>query len=139
MNFYNLYMSLMLVRITHNQLKVSAAGMPPLCIYRKANGQVEEVVVKGLPLGGPSSAKYDQDQAELNAGDVILMMSDGYMELFNPAKETFEFDRVKEILQNNGLKHPDDIIKSLVDAGEEWRGNEPQGDDVTFVIVKVKA
>lgn len=138
MNFYNLYMCLMLVRINKHQLKVSAAGMPPLLIYRKENKQVEDIVVKGLPLGGPVNARYEQQQTLLKTGDVILMMTDGYMDLFNPDMETFDLERIKKIFLQNGTKRPDDIIQALVNEGELWRGNQPQGDDITFVIIKVR-
>ena len=138
MNFYNLYMCLMLVRITNYQLKVSAAGMPPLLIYRKENNQVEDIVVKGLPLGGPVTARYEQKQAVLKSGDTILMMTDGYTDLFNPAMETFDLERVKEVFLQNGTKKPNDIINALVKEGELWRDSQPQDDDITFVVIKVK-
>ncbi|MEJ2053105.1 MAG: SpoIIE family protein phosphatase [Calditrichaceae bacterium] len=136
MNFHNLYMCLMLVRITNHQIKVSAAGMPPLLIFRNENNQVEEMIVKGLPLGGPITARYDQKQAMLKNGDAILMMTDGYLDLFNPAMETFDLERVKEVFQQNGLNEPDDIIKALVVEGEKWRGKRQQDDDITFVLIK---
>ena len=138
MNFHNLYMCLMLVRITKYQLKISAAGMPPLLIYRKENKQVEDIIVKGLPLGGPVTAKYEQQQTLLKAGDVILMMTDGYMDLFNPDRDIFDLERVKDIYLQNAEKKPNDIIKALVTEGERWRANQPQDDDITFVIIKVK-
>lgn len=83
MHLGNLYMAMLLAKISGRHMTVSAAGMPPILIYRNDTGAVEEMLLKGMPLGGPYAFDYPQSETVLHPGDVILFMSDGYPELFN--------------------------------------------------------
>ena len=83
----NLYMSMMLVRIRERNLVVSSAGMPPILIYRKSSAKLEEVIIKSPPLGGFENLTYQQRRTVLEGGDTILLMTDGFVELFNEDNE----------------------------------------------------
>ena len=50
MHFHNLYMGLTLLRLDRNYITVSSAGMPPVLIYKKETGMVEELRIRHLPL-----------------------------------------------------------------------------------------
>jgi serine phosphatase RsbU (regulator of sigma subunit) len=76
---------------------LSSAGLPPVLVYRQKIRSVEEFLIKGLPLGGYRGFTYHQRKTELFPGDTILMMTDGYPELFNKDLESLDFDRVKDI------------------------------------------
>jgi serine phosphatase RsbU (regulator of sigma subunit) len=90
MKLGHLYMALMLLKMKKNQVLFSSAGMPPILIYRAQDNTIEEQVLKGLPLGGIESFSYEQQKFEVSPGDVMLMMTDGYAELFNKAFGTNE-------------------------------------------------
>ncbi len=138
MSLGNLYMAMMLVRLRKNKMVVTVAGMPPLFIYRAADQKVEELVLKALPLGGPGGISYPQQTTELQSGDTVLMMSDGYFELFNPEGDILDLDRVKSYFQAVGHKVPADIITDLIRKGDEWRRNTEQADDISFVVLRKK-
>ena len=57
---------------------MSAAGMPPLFIYRRNDKTIEEHVMKGMPLGSIEKFPYDIRETTLDPGDTILLMSDGF-------------------------------------------------------------
>jgi serine phosphatase RsbU (regulator of sigma subunit) len=139
MNLGNLYMAMTLLRIKGYKMILSSAGLPPVLVYRHKTGLVEEFLIKGMPLGGYRGYVYQQRKTDLSPGDIILVMSDGYAELFNPAKETLDLDRVKEIFgriaSGTSLKK---IISELMKKGDEWRQGYPIQDDITFVVLKVK-
>ena len=61
--------------------------MPPALIYRSATQQVEEVSLKGLPLGSPVTFPYRKTCVTLSPGDTVMLMSDGFPELFSEAGE----------------------------------------------------
>ncbi|MEJ2105662.1 MAG: two-component regulator propeller domain-containing protein, partial [Ignavibacteriaceae bacterium] len=44
-------MSFSLLRIMDHKLTITSAGMPPLYYYSKKTGEVEEVLIQGMPLG----------------------------------------------------------------------------------------
>ncbi len=138
MKLGNLYMAMLLVRISGHKMIASAAGMPPILIYRSETGTIEEMVIKGMPLGGSSGFSYQKRETDLNPTNTILLMSDGFPELFNDKDEMLDYPRVKEIFKEVADKSPDEIIAQLNETGERWSNGRPQDDDITFVVLKVK-
>ncbi len=138
MKLYNLAMCMAILKIKDNKLEISSAGMPPSLIYRKATGQVEEILLKGMSLGSIKEFPYYKESYELNSGDLILLMSDGFPERFTADKQMIDYDKGKEILSEIGSGSPNEVIDYFVKFGDEWAKGHPQEDDVTFVAVKIK-
>ena len=67
-----------------------------------------------------------------------MFMTDGIVELFNAEKEMFDYDRVRDLFREVASESPQQIIDHIVKAGEEWRGDMPQNDDITFMVLKRK-
>ena len=97
MNMKNLFMALTLIRLKENKLTVSSAGMPPMLIYRKEEDIVEDIIIKGPPLGGFSNFDYKQKETYLKPGDMILIMSDGFAEQFNDSDDMIGYDQTKDV------------------------------------------
>ncbi|MFN7930197.1 MAG: SpoIIE family protein phosphatase [Blastocatellia bacterium] len=138
MNLRGLFMALTVAKINHHQLVLSAAGMPPVLLYRAAEHRVEEIFLKALPLGGVANYRYQQLMFELSAGDVVVLMSDGLPERFNDANEMLGDEPIQALLMQVGNQTAEEIIAALIQAGDDWAGARAQDDDVTFVVVKVK-
>ena len=136
MHLGSLYMSLLMLKYKNGQICFTAAGMPPLFIYRAAKKEVEKITVKGMPLGAFESFNYTQSRTELFPGDTALLMTDGYPELFNPQNETLDYNRVSEIFCATDKSTASGIITQLFKEGDKWRGTKPQQDDVTFIAFK---
>lgn len=139
MNMKNMYMALTLVRITENKMMASSAGMPPILIFREAQQKVEEIVIKGPPLGGFTNFSYPQKETILNPGDSVLLMSDGLPELFNEKDEMFDYNRVKNVFKEAQKQPAEEIIAHLSSMAKKWRQGKEQQDDMTFVALKVKS
>jgi serine phosphatase RsbU (regulator of sigma subunit) len=138
MNLRQIYMTLLLVRINGPRLSICGAGMPPVLIHRAATQQVEEIDLKGMPLGCVPEFSYQQRELALAPGDAILLMSDGFAERFNPAGEILGYEQAKKVLAAAASQSSHDIIQRFVQAGEAWADGSQQNDDTTFVVVKVK-
>ena len=138
MKLKNLYMALMLVKINGRNLKMSSAGIPPLLVYRKKTNKVEEYKIKGMPLGAVESYPYETVEIELETGDTVVLMTDGLPELFNKNKESFGEERSKEIILQNACEPVNEIVNKLFLAGEEWRKENKQNDDITLVAFRLK-
>jgi sigma-B regulation protein RsbU (phosphoserine phosphatase) len=138
MNLRGLFMALTVAKINHHKIVLSAAGMPPVLLYRAAEQRVEEIFLKALPLGGVANYRYQQVTFNLAAGDVAVLMSDGLPERFNEQNEMLGDEPIQALLMKVGTKTAADIIAALVQAGDDWAGTRAQDDDVTFVVVKVK-
>jgi serine phosphatase RsbU (regulator of sigma subunit) len=136
MQFGNLFMSLMLVKVKDSVLTATSAGMPPLYIYRSKTKEIEEFVIKGMPLGAVKSFFYQKVETKLEKRDTVLLLSDGLTELFNEKNETFDDFRVKEIFKAVAELPSNEIAARLFKAGDEWRKVTSQKDDMTFVVFK---
>jgi serine phosphatase RsbU (regulator of sigma subunit) len=112
--------------------------MPPVYIYRSDKSSVEEHVFKGMPLGTMEKFPYAVESIELDKGDTILMMSDGFPELMNAGNEMFGFKRTRNLFEDIAEKDPEAIITELKNQGSHWADNNDPDDDVTFVVIRVK-
>lgn len=131
-------MSFSYLKIDNNKFSITSAGMPPLFFYNSHSKEIEEILIQGMPLGAMKNFSYKVVEKEIKSGDIILLLSDGLPEQMNSNEEMFDYHRVKVNFQNLVDNKPDDIITSLVNAGDEWMNGTIQADDMTFVVVKVK-
>jgi serine phosphatase RsbU (regulator of sigma subunit) len=136
MRLGNLYMAMLLVRIRDEKLTASAAGMPPVMIYRASDGRVDELEMKGMPLGAVESYPYQTAETTLAPGDAVLLMSDGLPELFNERDESFDYPRVKEAFRKIANLTPDEITDGLFAEADRWRNSRKQNDDMTLVVLR---
>jgi len=139
MHLRQIYMTLLLARIKGSRLSLCGAGMPPVLILRPGLRVVEEIDLKGMPLGSVPDFPYEQRHVELSPGDVMLLMSDGFTERFNAQGETLGYELAKKILLEVAQQTPQNILESFVQAGDDWAEGIPQNDDTTFVVVKMKS
>lgn len=139
MNLRGLFMAMTMLKVKESRLVACIAGMPPMLIFRTETGQVEEIAIRAMPWGSPFNAPYQQQELTLSAGDTVLLMSDGFPEMFNEAGEMLEGSAASEVLRETFNRSPQEIINRLVSVGEQWAGGRPPDDDVTFVAIKFKA
>jgi serine phosphatase RsbU (regulator of sigma subunit) len=138
MKLRGLFMAMTMVKVKGNQLTVSITGMPPVLVYRAASGDVEEIALRAIPLGGMTNYQYKQQELAIAPGDVIVLMSDGLPERFNAENEMLDYTATKHALAVAAHRPPQEIIEHFVSVGDEWSNGRPQDDDVTFVVLKVR-
>ena len=91
-----------------------------------------------MPLGTFNEFPYSLVETTISSGDTILMMSDGFPELFNDKKEMFGYKRTRNLFEDLAEQSPEDIITNLKEEGSKWVKDQDPDDDVTFVVIKVK-
>ncbi|NWF89662.1 MAG: SpoIIE family protein phosphatase [Ignavibacteriaceae bacterium] len=138
MHLGNIFMAMLLAKIEGDRVSISSAGMPPVLIYRNDKKIVEEFRLQALPLGGASEFKYQHKSTTIQPGDTLLLMSDGFPELFNPQKELLDYEKTKELFRTYAHLNPNAIIENLCEEADKWRDGAKQEDDITFVVVKVR-
>ncbi|MCP4654788.1 MAG: SpoIIE family protein phosphatase [bacterium] len=139
MKMRNLYMAMMLARVSDSKLEVANAGMPPVLIHRAASGRVEEIHLEGVPLGSFSGFPYQKKTVDLEPGDTVVLMSDGFPEILSPAGDVFGYERLEDVLREAAERPPREVIRHFTQTAAEWAEGRPQDDDMTFVVMKVKA
>ncbi len=131
-------MAMTVARVKGHRLTISSAGMPPVLIYRAATSEVVEVQLTGVPLGSVTSYRYRQEEFPLSSGDIVVLMSDGLPERFNPASEMLGYDQPKLALAESAALSAQAIIERMTHDAEVWADGHPLDDDVTFVVLKVR-
>jgi len=116
---------------------VNAGHNPPVIVH--SGGTVEQLGSGGLPLGIMSGFGYTLGKAQLHAGDVLVLYSDGVSEANNPTGEEFGIERLCEVIQRHLDKPANRMRDRIEDALSKFSDNTPAGDDITFVIVKRQA
>ena len=136
MRLGNIYMAMLVAKIEREKVTITSAGMPPALIYRSKSKQVEEIKLQAIPLGGPADFTYPKKETFLSKGETLLLMSDGFPELFNNKKEILDYSRAKEIFGSIETATAAETIDFLLKEVENWRGSAKQEDDITFVVIK---
>ena len=137
MNLGNLYMGMTVLKIDKYKVTASAAGMPPFLIFRQSTNSVEEVVLKGMPLGAFLDFQYHQKILKVSPGDVILLLTDGFIELFNANNQMIDYELVIKTFSESVQKDSSNIIKDLLKTADQWLNGYQQLDDMTFLVIKV--
>jgi sigma-B regulation protein RsbU (phosphoserine phosphatase) len=92
----------------------------------------------GTPLGILDEPGFSEETCTLESGDVVAMYTDGITEAQNGYGEEFGVARLQEILKNSGQLPAEEIARRLVTAVQTFASGEPQFDDMTTVLVRVR-
>ncbi|MBL1213773.1 MAG: SpoIIE family protein phosphatase [Ignavibacteriae bacterium] len=134
MNLPNLFMALLIGKITQKKIVFANSGMPPILFYKKADNLVIEIKQRSMPIGGPANFPYKQDEFIAESGDSILFSSDGLMELFNTGDEMLGIDRAKNIFQKSISASPEQTIKNILAETKLWSSSALR-DDLTLIVI----
>lgn len=138
MDLRMMYMGLMLLKCNGHQVQISSAGMPPCLVYDSKNNELNEIVLKGMPLGSRVEYPYKEKQFEADEGDSLLLMSDGLMELFNEDREQLGLQRIKQKFMEAADSSAADILSHITQLIDQWSGTKSQEDDITILVLKAK-
>lgn len=136
MNMRMMYMGLSLIHCHKDQVVVTSAGMPPILHFKNEQRNVERITLKGLPLGTNVEYPYESKTIMLNPGDMLMMMSDGLTELFDPERQQFGIKRVEELLKNSDGYSVNDMINQVKQVIKRWSGENSAEDDISVMILK---
>ncbi len=117
----------------------NAGHNPPFLI--RHNGQVERLEAGGLLLGFLSDQQYAQNTINLEAGDVLVLFTDGVTEavdtsLGTMADNLFGEERLIQVIKQHKTGTAREMQKAILAAIFEFTGKSPQSDDITLVVIK---
>jgi sigma-B regulation protein RsbU (phosphoserine phosphatase) len=115
-------------------IRYAAAGHPPMLHVSHRDRVGGEVHKNGLVLGFMRDVQYEQVEGRLEAGDRLLLYTDGLIEAMNPSDDFFGLERVKGTLAASVALSPDAAADKLLDEMDAWSG-QPASDDLTIVLI----
>jgi len=109
----------------------NAGQIPPL--LRRRDGRFEELCESGVLLGVAPAAQYGDTTVVLEAGDIIVLCSDGLTEA-SRGNVMFGTEGVRRVLDSHARQGAEDILRALLAAVQTY-ADQPL-DDVTVVVLK---
>ncbi|MDF2577870.1 MAG: protein serine/threonine phosphatase [Chlamydiales bacterium] len=119
-------------------LQYSIAGHNPPYILHK-NGSLEMIATPPSPaLGVVDDIEYPVHETLLIPGDRLFLYTDGVNEALNIEGELYSYERLDASLKKLYADPLKDFVKKLVDEIKLFRGDAPQSDDITVVLLEYK-
>jgi len=91
-----------------------------------------------FPLGTQPDTTYQESVCQMEKGDVVCLLTDGFTEAMNEAHEAFGSERIEAI-----VKRPEvcrmtagEMLSLFAEEVKAHAGEAPQHDDMTMVVVK---
>lgn len=130
-------MSLALVEIdpTAHRLRWVNAGQIFPIVRRR--GEVRELEQPGYPLGVRAGSKFEIAEETLEPGDLLLLLTDGYVEAVNPTGEPYGWHRLERQLRDLDTANIEQLVTELAEDLWSYLDGEPPRDDVTLVAIRV--
>src|SRR6516164_8633098 len=101
----------------------SAAGHPPLLLWQRANRTLLELNESGLLLGVRPTEEYAQTEFMLEAGDRLLVYTDGLVEAVNARGEAFGEAKLGEFITTYQDLPAEQFAERLLDEVLGWPKN----------------
>jgi serine phosphatase RsbU (regulator of sigma subunit) len=112
------------------------AGHGPLFLYRASQRACTVTKVDGVPIGIMDDVDYAQAKVKFNPGDIILVNSDGITEMRNVNKDEYGHKRLQQMFIENSGKNANDIVDTIVNDVDTFRGEASPHDDMTILVFK---
>ncbi|MFC1851501.1 SpoIIE family protein phosphatase, partial [candidate division CSSED10-310 bacterium] len=113
----------------------NAGHNPPL--LRRNEGHWEELTTGGMVVGLFDKQEYEQARVELQAGDIIILFTDGVTEAMNALDEEYEVPRLKQAIENYKDKSAHDICALIHEEIKRFEAGTDRHDDLTLMVIKV--
>ena len=94
-------------------------------------------VTSGLFLGAYETVKYREQSFVLEAGDALLLYTDGVNEAFNVAEEKYGDDRLEAFAASHADLAPKELVLALRSDVAAWAEGAEQSDDVTILAMEI--
>ncbi len=131
-----------LVLDTRNRkVKLVRAGHNAPLLYSSRHGQVIDLHPKGIAIGldreGPLfSSQLEPQKFTLQAGDVLVLYTDGIVEGKDPRGRDFGDERLHQLLLENREQPASAIVEIIMAELRSHQGNAEQSDDITLLVLK---
>ena len=118
---------------------VNGGHNPPM-IYHKTNDKFEYLKVKeNIVLGMMDDIDFEQQEIQLQAGDILYLYTDGVTEAMDINNNQYGEERLSECLNKVNKKAAlEEILQKVKEDVADHVGEAEQSDDITMLAVKLK-
>src|SRR5579864_1142918 len=105
-------------------------------VIRRANSSTMRLESCSLPLGITTEATFPSSEVTLQAGDTLVLFTDGVVEAFNAAGEEFSDNRWLSIIRGLPNLNAQQTLQFLMKSVEDFVGATRQSDDITCLVLR---
>ncbi len=116
---------------------VNAGHNAPMLV-RGGSGDVERLEAGGTVVGLMPSVRYQAQSVRMGPGDLLLFYTDGISEAMNLEDEEWGEDAMLAAAKRAPGAQPDEVLRTVFEAADQFTGEAPQHDDMTLMVVRVK-
>ncbi len=102
----------------------------------RADGTIEQLREGGPVLGVVPDAIYEERPVYINKDDIVILYTDGVVEVFNNNDEQFGEERLIKIIQQNRDKSTTEIRTAIYKAVNKFASKKHIFDDFTMIVLK---
>ncbi len=111
----------------------NAGALPPM-ICR--GGEILKLRVEGVPLGLLDTREYEEVPFQAEAGDVLVLYSDGITDHLNAAGTEFGRGRLAQVVRAHCHKPAEEIVSAIFSELDKF--SQTPFDDQTLLVMKVR-
>jgi PAS domain S-box-containing protein len=124
----------------NRSLRYASAGHPTGYVLDASGAVKSHLQSTAPPLGVRPETEFPSvGPVELEVGDLVLLLTDGVLDVRSPSEDWFGAERALSVVRDNRHRSAREIINRLLDAIRAFARNESLVDDVTVVVAKVEA
>jgi len=118
---------------TRRMRYVNCGHCAPLLL--RSDGELRKLEPTGAVLGAFEEWNCAEDEISLDAGDTLLLYSDGVTEASNSNGDEFGEYRLARLLRERRSRTADDLVREVVNAVSTFSEASPM-DDITVVAIR---
>jgi phosphoserine phosphatase RsbU/P len=132
------YVTLLLADIDarSHSLRYVNCGHNPALLFQAKTHQVVPMNSSCFPVGMFDSVGCEINRADLAAGDILVLYTDGITEAENPQGEEFGVERLSTLIQSSYMLSADGLMNNILETATEFCREVGFNDDVTVLVVK---
>jgi serine phosphatase RsbU (regulator of sigma subunit) len=132
------YVTLLLADIDalSRSLRYVNCGHNPALLFRGNTRDVVRMNSSCFPLGMFDNVSCEIDRADLTAGDLLVLYTDGITEAENSQGEEFGLERLSAVIRRDSSLSAKELMDSIFQSAEAFCQGVGFNDDATVLIVK---
>ena len=116
-------------------MRYISCGHPSPCRLQ-ADGSCELLQENGPAFGIYKDVDYQTGQRDILPGDILVLYTDGVVEMENPAGQPFRVARLMQAVQDNRSLPAGALVQEIIAETQAFSENMACLDDFTLVVVK---
>ena len=123
--------------LSNHTLRYVNAGHHPPLLVRPGCPEVPSLELGGPVVGLLPRISYESGQVDLQAGDTVLLYTDGLVEAENLRGDQYSPENVRAVVADNPYPTAEQLLNRIRESAVEFSGGQGFQDDATLIVIRV--